>query len=134
MQDAGLRNPFIVQCRGCRKVLTDSFTLQTMRHAHLIHTFSTVGPCAAAHAGCGAFESCTVQDVLCQCAAHVGFFIVSASAEWNGLAEMFAFTKEQVTSYVLGNTVSREKGIGELIEDVEKLKSVVAKIYKKVYQ
>lgn len=134
MSEDGLRNPFVIQCKDCRKILADSFTLQTMKHSYLIHTYSTVGPEGAPRPGVEAFDRCLVQDVVCVCSARVGVFIVSSSAEWNGNAEMYAFSRDAVTSYVLGNSVSKEKGICELIEDVEKLKNVVAKIYKKVYQ
>jgi len=134
MRDGELRNPFVVQCRECKKIITDSFTLQTMKHGHLVHTFSTLSPCEPVHAGSGIFENCTLQDLLCQCTTRVGVLIVSAGGDWNGCAEMYAFPKEHITSYVLGNTVFREKGIGELAEDVEKLKSVVARMYRKIYQ
>lgn len=75
-----------------------------------------------------------IQDVRCPCKNDVGVYLVSASDEWNGNAGMYCFDKDSVVSYVLGNAVSREKGLSEVIEDVEKLKNVVAKIYKKVYQ
>ncbi|KAI5151143.1 hypothetical protein ENBRE01_1926 [Enteropsectra breve] len=134
MGDSGLRNPFVIQCGECRKILTDSFTLHTIKNGHLVHSFSTVQEERERTVGIDAFDGCMVQDLKCTCGAVVGCYLLSVSEEWNGYAGMYAFRKEGVTSYMLGSVLSKEKCLYEVIDDVEKLKSVVSKIYKKVYQ
>ncbi|KAI4292698.1 hypothetical protein PAPHI01_2427 [Pancytospora philotis] len=134
MSDGGLRNPFVVQCRSCRSILSDSFTLHTLKHGFLVHAHGTLQPAAGVYAGGGLFSKCQLQDLVCACGARTGHFIASGGGEWNGCAEMYAFDKNRITSYVLGTEAATEKSLYEVVDDVEKLKTVVAKLYKKVYQ
>lgn len=133
MADDNLRNPFVVFCSRCSKILTDSFTLFDFKNGYMIHSFCTVKEGAKTEMGRGSFTNCMVQEVKCPCSNGVGYFLTSTSGDYNGYAGMYAFDKNSVRSYTLGSTISREKGLHEIAEDVEKLKSVVAKIYKKIY-
>lgn len=128
-----LQNPFVVFCSSCRRILSDSFSLQDLKHDFLIHGYCTVQPSEASYSGKDLFENCLVKDVICPCSANIGFYIVSASVLFNGYSEMFALSKSAVNSYALGSSVLKEKGLLEISEDVEKLKSLVTKIYKKIY-
>lgn len=135
MAEDNLRNPFILSCKQCNYILTDSFSLQDYRKGYLIHTFSTVKEESRIQSGKeNFFEKCLIQRVKCECGSFVGVFLSSASEEFNGFASMYAFDKSAVKSYMLGSCVNKERGLSEIIEDVEKLKTVVSKIYKKVYQ
>lgn len=134
MSEEGLRNPFVIQCKSCKKILSDSFTLQNIQDNYLIHTYSTVSAVEKSIPGTGIFAGCNLTQCKCTCGFDVGFFLVSVSDSWNGYAGMYCFNKDSITSYLLGNVVYKEKGMSELVEDVERLKNVVAKIYKKVYQ
>ncbi|KAI5176274.1 hypothetical protein PAEPH01_2266 [Pancytospora epiphaga] len=134
MGEAELRNPFVVQCKECNRILSDSFTLQSVKHGYLIHTHAMVQPVGDVALGDGLFENCMLRDVKCRCGVDVGRFLVSVSNEWNGYAEMYGFDKEKIISYVLGNESYREKGVYEMADDIEKLKVVMSKIYRKVYQ
>lgn len=135
MTDEGLRNPFVLQCAKCSKILTDSFSLHTVQDSYLVHSFSNVTEVGKECQGENTFKGCTIQPVSCGgCKTPVGVFLISVTGSWNGYAGMFCFEKEKVTSYMLGNTVYKEKSMMEIAEDVEKLKGVVAKIYKKIYQ
>lgn len=134
MSEDNLRNPFVVLCTKCSKILTDSFTLLDYRNGNLIHTFSTVKEQSRVEIGDeNAFKNCMIQKVVCTCHSTVGYFLASASGDYNGYAGSYAFNKNAVCSYTLGNSVTKEKGLYELAEDIEKLKSVVTKIYRKVY-
>jgi hypothetical protein len=133
MADDNLRNPFVVFCSKCSKILTDSFTLFDFKNGHMIHSFCTVREETKVEMGRESFANCMVQRVRCLCSNSIGHFLTSVSGDYNGYAGMYAFDKNSVRSYALGSTVSREKGLHEIAEDVERLKSVVAKIYKKVY-
>ncbi|ELA41139.1 uncharacterized protein VICG_01838 [Vittaforma corneae ATCC 50505] len=134
MSEDNLRNPFVVFCKKCNKILTDSFTLNDYRNGYLVHSFSTVKEESRIEVGKDIFQNCLIQKIACACGNDTGVFLASVSGEFNGHANCYAFDKNQVNSYVLGSAVSKEKGLSEVMEDVEKLKSVVAKIYKKVYQ
>lgn len=129
-----LQNPFVVQCAGCRKIVADSFTLQTVRDGFLVHSHSTLSATGQPCPGKVPFDDCLVDEIGCACGSPLGFLLVSASAEWNGCAGMYAFDRDRVASYTLGNSLSMAKTAGELTEDIERLKSVVVKIYKKVFQ
>lgn len=133
MSDDSLRNPFVVFCSKCGKILTDSFTLFDFKNGYMVHSFCTVKEEARVEMGRESFTNCMVQKVRCLCSSSVGYFLTSVSGDYNGYACMYAFDKNSVRSYTLGSTVSRERGLHEIAEDVEKLKSVVAKIYKKIY-
>lgn len=134
MSEDNLRNPFVVFCKKCNRILTDSFTLNDYKCGYLIHSFSTAKEEARIEVGKDIFQNCLIQKVKCACDSSVGVFLASVSGEFNGHANCYAFDKGQVNSYMLGSAVGKEKGLSEVVEDVEKLKSVVAKIYKKVYQ
>lgn len=134
MVEDNLRNPFVVFCKNCSRILSDSFTLNDYRSGHLVHGFSTVKQDTRIEMGKGEFEKCLVQCVNCSCGKKVGVFLESTSEEFNGHAGCYAFDRESIGSYMLGSAIGKEKGLSEVMEDVEKLKSVVAKIYKKVYQ
>lgn len=135
MSEDNLRNPFVLFCKECNHILSDSFSLQDYRNGYLLHSFSTVKEDTRIQSGKeDFFENCLIQKIKCVCNAHVGVYLCSASEEYNGLASMYAFDKSAVKSYMLGSCVNKEKGLCEIIEDVEKLKTVVSKIYKKVYQ
>jgi len=134
MSEDNLRNPFVVSCKKCNKILTDSFTLSDYRSGHLIHSFSTVKEDSKIETGKGEFEGCLVQRVACTCGKSIGVLLTSAGEGFNGHAGCYAFVKDEVRTYMLGSVIGKEKGLIEVMEDVEKLKSVVSKIYKKVYQ
>lgn len=135
MSEDSLRNPFVLQCKACGNILTDSFSLLDYRNGYLIHSFSTAKEETRIQSGReGPFEKCLVQKVKCLCNTPVGVFLSSTSEEFNGLSSTYAFDKAASKSYQLGSCVSKEKGLCEIVEDVEKLKTVVSKIYKKVYQ
>lgn len=134
MSEENLRNPFVVFCKKCNKILTDSFTLNDYKNGYLIHSFSTIKENTRIEIGKDVFENCLIQKIRCPCDNEVGFFLASAGGDFNGNASCYAFNKESVNSYMLGSAVGREKGLAEVMDDVEKLKTVVAKIYKKVYQ
>lgn len=134
MTEEGLRNPFVLQCKECKKIISDSFSLQTIQDGFLVHTYSTVPAGTPSIQGTGIFSDSLVNLCNCECGCEIGYYLVSASDSWNGYSGMYCFRKSSVTSYLLGNVVYKEKGMCELIEDVERLKNVVAKIYKKVYQ
>lgn len=130
-----LRNPFVVFCGKCNKILTDSFSLLDYKHSYLVHTFSSVKEEAeSCYVDNAIFQNCITKNVKCTCGSHVGVYLSSANEEFNGMSGTYLFDKNSVKSYLLGNSVHKEKGLSEIIEDIEKLKSVVAKIYKKVYQ
>lgn len=133
MEDGSLRNPFVVFCSRCSKILTDSFTLFDFKNGHLIHSFCTVKEETDVEMGKDSFGNCMLQRVTCVCLNNVGYFLTSTSGDYNGYAGMYAFDRGSVRSYTLGSVVSKERGLHEIAEDVERLKSVVAKIYKKVY-
>ncbi len=133
MPEDNLGNPFVVFCNKCNKILTDSFTLFDYRNDCLIHNFSTVKEESSVKNGEGSFENCLVQNVKCSCSNNVGYFIKSASGNYNGYSEMYAFFKDSVNTYALGSSISREKSLTELSEDVEKLKNIVSKMYKKIF-
>lgn len=135
MSEDNLRNPFVLFCKHCNHILTDSFSLQDYRNGYLIHSFSSVKEDTRIQSGKESFfENCLIQKVKCACEKPVGVYLCSTNDEFNGFASMYAFEKAAVKSYMLGSCVSKEKGLSEIIEDVEKLKTVVSKIYKKVYQ
>lgn len=134
MTEDALRNPFVVFCNKCNRILTDSFTLNDYKGSHLIHSFSTVKEASRIEIGKDTFENCLVQQLSCECGNILGVFLASAGGDFNGHAGCYAFNRESVKTYMLGSAVSRERSLAEVLEDVEKLKSVVAKIYKRVYQ
>jgi len=134
MPEDTLQNPFVLQCKKCNQVLTDSFTLQTIVYGHFVHTFSALSPPAEPVPGADEFVDCLVSPLVCACGCAVGKMINSANEDWNGCAGMFAFDKNEVAMYTLGQATPQETSIFQLVEDVEKLKSIVAKMYKKVYQ
>ena len=136
MTEDSLRNPFVVFCKECNAILTDSFSLQDYREEYLIHNFSTLKEDTKI-ISCKdetPFEGCLIQNLKCTCNKPVGAFLTAVTEDFNGCASMYAFNKAAVKSYMLGSCVNKEKGLCEIIEDVEKLKTVVSKIYKKVYQ
>lgn len=134
MSEDNLRNPFVVFCNKCSKILTDSFSLNDYKNGYLIHSFSTAKEDSRVEVGKEEFQNCLIQKVKCGCGNCVGIFLSSAGGDFNGYANCYGFDKGKVNSYMLGSVVNKEKGLAEIIEDVDKLKSVVAKIYKKVYQ
>lgn len=132
-----LKNPFVVQCKACKEVLADSFALLALRDSLLI--FNRV----ASHiekedeeskAGADIFTDCVLKSLHCHCGAEIGFRMISSNVEWNGHAGHVFLKREALRSYVLGGGVCQEKSLFELIDDVEKLKCVVSKMYKKVFQ
>lgn len=133
MAEETLKNPFVVFCGKCKHILTDSFTLFDFKNNHLIHSFCTVKQETKIENGEDSFKNSIVQRIKCSCGNCVGFYLTSVSEEYNGYAGMYAFDKDAVASYALGSCINREKGLHEIAEDVEKLKNVVAKIYKKIY-
>lgn len=133
MSEEALRNPFVIFCNKCNKILSDSFTLLDYKNNSLIHTFSTVKEEEKVEEGQNSFINCLVQNIVCPCGNKVGFYVKSASGEYNGYSETYAFLKDKINSYGLGSSVNREKTLVELSEDVEKLKNVVSKIYKKIF-
>ena len=149
MSEDNFKNPFVLQCKDCNNILTDSFSLQDYKNGYLIHTFSTIKEDKEEdrkdkennrkdkennERNGILFKDCSIKSLKCTCNAHVGVFLSSVSSEFNGMASMYAFDKLSVKSYMLGSCVSKEKGLCELIDDVERLKSVVSQIYKRVYQ
>lgn len=137
MSSENLRNPFVVQCIACKTVISDSFSLQDMKHNYLIHSFCTLNlpeDNVASMSQDASFKNCIVSDLHCKCGQKVGKRLLSTSLEWNGYAGMYVLEKDSITSYVLGGSSTWEVTLPEISEDVEKLKSVVTKIYKKVYQ
>ncbi len=137
MPSENLRNPFIIQCSNCKTILSDSFSLQSMKHDHLIHSYFAIeepSPENQYLSKISPFENCVLNDIYCVCGNYIGKKLISSSAEWNGFAGMFAFEKNAIISYVLGGSSYNEITLSELYEDVEKLKCVITKIYKKVYQ
>lgn len=134
MSDENLRNPFVVQCKSCKKILTDSFSLISYKHGYLIQAFSTIKSIKDSHMGSEIFSNCLIETLACECGQKLGVYMVSSSDEWNGFAGMYCMHKENLISYALGNAVCQDKTQAEIIEDIDKLKNVVSKIYKKVYQ
>lgn len=134
MTEENLRNPFVIACKDCKKILSDSFSLSDYKNDHLIHSFSTVKEKARIFVGSGIFQNCLIQKVECDCGKEVGVFLSSAGGDFNGNAGCYAFEKDSVFSYQLGSVIVKERGLSEVIEDVEKLKSVVAKMYKRIFQ
>lgn len=134
MSEENLRNPFVVFCKDCKKILSDSFSLNDYKNDYLIHSFSTVKEDTRISIGKEVFQNCLIQKVKCDCGNDVGVFLSSCGGDFNGNAGCYAFSKNSVCSYMLGSSIGKERGLGEVIEDVEKLKSVVAKMYKKIFQ
>ncbi|KAM0686826.1 hypothetical protein COBT_001945 [Conglomerata obtusa] len=131
-----LHNPFIVQCKSCNIIISDSFALVDYKHNHLIFTTinNDVTTKKLRHTSKKNFDiHCSYSDVHCKCEKNIGKFYYTVNRECSTFVGRYCVNREEVKSYVLGSVVNgKEMGISDLCEEVEKLQRFCVYLHKKI--
>lgn len=124
-----LQNPFVVQCKDCRRVLADSFSLVAFVSDFLV--FGAAAPSLCARDTAESDGACVFVPLHCACAQRVGRKYLTAT---DGVrVNKFCLSRDAVSSFLLGAHVpASEVSIATLAEEVAKLQRFCVTLYKKV--
>lgn len=74
-------------------------------------------------------RDCVYDTLECKCGLVVGAYMKSASKEFNGCSGAFLFLSSITHVYKLGSTLIEMRTMGDIEEDIEKIKHVIEKMY-----
>lgn len=131
-----LQNPFVIQCRECRRILGDSFSLVAFQQNCLV--LSSVSSSVITKE-CK-IESTEPHDLkchyvvaCCKCSKPVGKKYLTVNDAMKECIGRYCISREAVTSYMLGTESAPEDvSLSTLAEEVSKLQRFCVSLYKKL--
>lgn len=131
-----MKNPFIIQCKLCKLIIADSFTLIDYKHNHLIFTkISSICNTSIKkqeNTNKNDFDyNCQYNLITCDCKNIVGKKYVTVNRECMMFVDKYAIDREQVISYELSGSIDGSKCLGDLGLEVERIKKFCVYLYNK---
>lgn len=131
-----LQNPFVIQCKDCRRILADSFSLIAFKNNYLI--LSNVS--SSVYTNEKKVESTTSYDakchyllIYCECSKAVGKKYITVNEAMKDCIDKYCVNREFVYSFLLGaETPKQEITLSALAEEVTKLQRFCITLYKRI--
>lgn len=131
-----LQNPFVIQCKDCRRILGDSFSLISFKENCLV--LSTVS--SSVYTKEKKIEStqpfdlkCHYVLVYCKCSKIVGRKYLTVNETMKDCIERYCIDRNFVSSFMLGcEAVPGEISLSGLAEEVSKVQRFCVTLYKKL--
>lgn len=131
-----LQNPFVIQCKDCRRILGDSFSLVSFKENSLV--LSAVS--SSVYTKDKKIEStqpfdlkCQYVLVCCKCSKVVGRKYLTVNDTMKDCIGRFCLDRSFVSSFMLGcEAVPEDITLSGLAEEVAKIQKFCVTLYKKL--
>ncbi|TBT97346.1 kinetochore protein Mis18 [Hamiltosporidium tvaerminnensis] len=131
------QNPFVIQCKSCKTILGDSFTLLNYKNNTLIFsTLATTTNILPTNivSNNTLDKDCTYNIIQCSlCNSFIGKKYIVVNFIYKEYLNRYCIEKDKIYSYQLGcEKPIDEIGVSELSEEISKLQKFCVYLFKKI--
>lgn len=132
MNDENLQNPFVIQCNNCNAIIADSFSLLDYKDDKYFFTNINIGDLGEKKTSTNEYDNeCTYQIARCSCSFVVGKKYLTVNENLGGLAGKYSVDVNKVSCYGLGNAVSDNITMTEIIHEIRRLQRMCVYLYRR---